>query len=122
MAICPHCSQEMTQKISCRSDPIIIDETAYEPVRWGSERNTKAWVIDFPCRDCGTPVGGVHHPGCCVERCPVCLGQALFCPCLAGPEDDWDDDADADTANFPGHHGRPKDRCTAHHHPQHYRT
>lgn len=33
------------------------------------------------CRDCGTPEGGLHHSGCCVERCPRCLGQAIGCGC-----------------------------------------
>jgi hypothetical protein len=115
----------MTEEISCRSDPIIIGDTAYEPIRWGDERNSKAWVIDFPCRDCATPVGGVHHPGCCVERCPACLDQALGCPCFADPDDpdnDWDDDDSAFTATVPCHCGRSKVRCTAHVYPKHYRT
>lgn len=32
------------------------------------------------CRDCGVMVGQFHVWTCCVERCPVCDGQAMWCP------------------------------------------
>jgi hypothetical protein len=96
MAICQQCEGEMMDGISCLSDPITIDSESFEPIRWGDEREAARWVIDFPCRDCHTPIGGVHHPGCCVERCPACLGQALGCPCFA-TDADADADTDADT-------------------------
>ena len=93
MAMCPQCEGEMMGEISCLSEPISIGGDFFEPIRWGDERKRSRWVIDFPCRDCRTPVGGVHHPGCCVERCPACLGQALGCPCF-GTDGDDDDDLD----------------------------
>lgn len=34
------------------------------------------------CRDCATEPGDLHVPGCCVERCPACGGQAISCDCL----------------------------------------
>lgn len=83
-------------EISCLSDPITIGGESFEAIRWGDERERSRWVIDFPCRDCHTPIGGVHHPGCCVERCPACLGQALGCPCFGTDDDDDDDDDYAD--------------------------
>jgi len=91
MAMCPQCEGEMMDEISCLSDPIAIGGDFFEPIRWGEERRSSRWVIDFPCRDCRTPIGGVHHPGCCVERCPACLGQALGCPCFGDPDDDLGD-------------------------------
>jgi hypothetical protein len=63
----------------------------------------------------------VHHPGCCVERCPACLGQALGCECFGDPDDDAWDDGPA-TLGPPRHFGRKKGRCSAHRYPQHYRT
>lgn len=94
MAICPQCGVDMREGISCLPDPITICGDSFEPIRWGDEREAARWVIDFPCQDCGTPIGGVHHPGCCAERCPACLGQAFGCPCFGTADED--DDADED--------------------------
>jgi hypothetical protein len=78
----------MTEGISCLSDPIIIGGKAYSPIRFGQERRPRHRFEPEECRDCGTPLGGVHHPGCCIERCPACHGQALGCPCFAEPNCD----------------------------------
>jgi hypothetical protein len=124
MAVCLYCSGEMKDEISCRADPVLIGDVLYEPIRWGDERESRVRrkVIDFPCGDCSTPPGGVHHPGCDLEQCPACRGQALMCGCFDDPGDEhWDDDP-AFPEGRPGHSGRTTDRCTAHRQPQHYRT
>ena len=87
MAICTRCGGETTDGISCLTDPIRIGGKAYPPVRWGQEHRPRHRYEPDDCRGCGTPLGGVHHPGCCLERCPACHGQALTCPCVADQEE-----------------------------------
>ncbi len=38
MAACPLCKREMLAKVSCDTDPFIIDAKVYEPLPWGRER------------------------------------------------------------------------------------
>jgi hypothetical protein len=86
MAICKTCGGEMTQGISCSPTVRIkIGGVDYRPIRWTDEPEWRYEHITFQCGDCATPPGGVHHPGCCVERCPACLGQSLGCECNDDP-------------------------------------
>jgi hypothetical protein len=34
------------------------------------------------CRDCAAARGQLHVPGCCLEDCPCCGGQAIGCDCV----------------------------------------
>jgi Zn-finger nucleic acid-binding protein len=70
----------MTEHVSCTA-LYVIEGESFEVIRWGKESSWERWKPDFDCPDCSTPLGGVHHPGCDVEQCPKCLGQALACGC-----------------------------------------
>jgi hypothetical protein len=61
-------------------------ETAYEigrvwylRIRYGDER--LRWPAG-PCHDCAVRRGEYHVPGCDVEECPRCHGQAIACACV----------------------------------------
>ncbi len=40
-----------------------------------------------PCHDCGVVIGQLHVPGCDMEQCPQCHGQAIACHCNYFPGD-----------------------------------
>jgi hypothetical protein len=82
MAICLQCGGEMTEGISCLTDPVVIGGRSYAPIPFGHEVRPRHRYEPDECHDCSTPLGGVHHPGCCVERCPACHGQAISCGCV----------------------------------------
>ena len=88
MALCAHCGGEVNDGISCLTDPVVIDGRAYQRVRWGQEPRPRHRYEPDDCRDCGTPLGGARHPGCVIERCPACHGQAIGCGCAAEPDAD----------------------------------
>lgn len=78
MALCHWCELEMTDGVSCSTAELHRGGLSVPMVRFGQER--PKWR-GARCGDCGAPRGGFHHPGCDVQRCPVCGGQMLSCGC-----------------------------------------
>lgn len=81
MAECAWCGQEMTASVSCAVEAFHCGGRDFPRVRWGREPGWGPLAEGERCFDCGTPLGGVHHPGCDIEQCPACRGQALSCGC-----------------------------------------
>ena len=69
MPVCEVCKREMGPGVSC-----ILEAYNSEPPRIRH-------VGTEDCDDCGCPPSGLHHPGCDVERCPICGGQVISCSC-----------------------------------------
>lgn len=81
-ATCKYCSLPMDVGTSCTETTYggddFPDGVERERVRYGDESSDRD--TDF-CHDCNAPRGGLHHPGCDVEECPFCSGQAISCEC-----------------------------------------
>ena len=58
----------------------VIDGKSMPRVRHGAEAAEGETVPT--CRDCAAAPGQFHVPGCCIEVCPRCGGQAIGCECF----------------------------------------
>jgi hypothetical protein len=74
---CEWCEQEMARGLACTAPAYAIAGRTFQRIAFVPSRGG----LDAQCHDCLTPVGGLHHPGCDVERCPKCGGQAIGCGC-----------------------------------------
>ena len=101
-ATCVWCEEPMDGR-SCIGKPLadtaVVEGVSYKRIPYGPPPDLaelppdhQALFATWPqgwgsnCRDCATPQGGLHHPGCDAERCPRCIGQAISCGCR------WDGD------------------------------
>lgn len=58
-----------------------IEGVAYPRIAFGDE-DADCGAGEGPCHDCLATKGQLHDPGCDVERCPKCGGQAICCECI----------------------------------------
>lgn len=104
-AVCEYCGQEMATGRGCIPYFEGISRIAYgqeqrfDTDRFGRPVGGDPWrpgilASGRACHDCGVTIDQLHHPGCDIEECPMCHGQALSCGCTWPGEDPADDDED----------------------------
>lgn len=82
---CTFCKQTMQRAAGCIPHFIFPAEAdgrpapaGFEPIPYGDDREGwKKLQIEPParCHDCFAQIGRLHHPGCDLERCPVCAAD-----------------------------------------------
>ena len=88
-AVCSWCRHDMTTAISCTMDALHQKGRHFDLPPYGAEPGRRA--NSDRCGDCGVSRGGWHHPGCDLQRCPVCGGQLLSCECSFDEEQTHND-------------------------------
>ena len=68
---------------SQRNPTYLIDGQTLKRIPYGEDQDGDP-LPNPSCRDCAAAPGQFHVPGCCIERCPCCGGQAIGCDC-SGP-------------------------------------
>lgn len=86
VAVHPDWPQEIER--AQRQPTVVVNGEPIARIRWGSEG--RRWASPRrPCSDCAVIRGEFHVPGCDLERCPACGGQAISCGC-SDAEDEED--------------------------------
>lgn len=80
-ALCIYCGEDKSAAATCVEVRVETAGDSLAPVSYGAEEQDWAGS-GRRCHDCHVQPGGFHHPGCDVEQCPVCGGQAFWCECV----------------------------------------
>ena len=83
MVVCKYCNGEMGVAIGCIPLPVVFKDTQKQikRLRYGVDDEQDQAFHSERCPDCGCKVGGYHHVGCDIEKCPRCEGQFISCEC-----------------------------------------
>ncbi len=88
MAVCKHCGQEKKTAKGCAPHKYMCDKILHVAILYADEREGYVRTGSRPpatCHDCHVQIGQPHHPGCDIERCPVCSKQLTNCGCSIKP-------------------------------------
>lgn len=90
MAVCSWCHAEMRGASTCTVDALHREGRRVELAPFRDRKKSAR------CGSCGVAVGGWHHPGCDLQRCPLCRGQMCSCDCLFDEDEVDEDEIDED--------------------------
>jgi hypothetical protein len=76
MAKCEICEKDMNRAKGCFDRDWVIDGKRYAALK-----HYDRFGDGSRCGDCNAKEGEAHHPGCDMERCPLCQGQLISCDC-----------------------------------------
>jgi len=69
---CPYCERTLADPRGCE-----YQDGDTRPVEYGQEQHPLS--TSDRCRDCGAPMGTMHHVACLCSECPRCHGQFGLC-------------------------------------------
>lgn len=84
MAVCAYCQQDMLTADGCTYKRIKIGNRPKDRITLRRQKvGDEGWYHEGDrCGDCNALFGHYHHPGCDIERCPLCGGQLASCDCV----------------------------------------